>query len=1135
MAADSLPPTSPPKDAVTSSAPPGDKQVTVPVSRPTKKKPSPRTPEQIARLVGRLDVALVGAVLLFAFLTAFFPVYNSDFFQQAALGRLIVQGQYLPWTGTDPLSFTSEGVYWVNHNWLYDIIVYAIYQIPQIGGIVLVVLKALMLTLLAELMLRIARRPGASLWVPALCVALAVLTMSPRVFLQPACVSFFFVGVTLWLLQRPRSTGGHPLRSWGWLPPLFLLWVNLDDWFVLGPVTVALYLAGEWMERRVTRNPSETSTPEQLRTLALVLGTAILACLINPYHVWTFTIPPQLGLSPVAGTVQDDPAFRTFFLSPFGPNYFQPRAGLTVAGMAYFPLLGLGVLSFALAWPKVRGWRVAIWLGFALLSVWHARAIPFFAVVAGPITALNCLDFADRRGALSPQAAVGGRWASLLVALALLVATIPGWMQTEPYRMRHIGWGVNPDPSLERLAQRICHKIDDHELKPDLHWFNTSSEAANYLAWYCPGQKTFYDQRLVPAVEAAKEFVDVRRSLGAADDDSNAPHRAWPDVFNKYDIHYVLHQEGDRLRPSTALQRILSRPEEWGQLVGLFPVGGACAFGWQDPAKPERRFDPRGLPLTKLAFGTDCEAAPLTRAPQDPRRHEWWEGLWRVDSSRPVEAIDGQMYLNLYDQLKLRRDRVFYDQWTRLQRQPWVVGMVVGPLPLTTYVRMTIPERPEFLRLQEDDAPPAPLYLALRATRRALHDHPDDARTWLQIARIYKTLHHGTRERVFAPSELHLIRQTQMLAALHRAIDLDPDLGEAHLMLAEVYGGTLLQYVLGPRDPRAGRPRRQFIANSRYLDLSLKHMRELQRIHSLRGRQATDSEETFNKQAKAFADQIGRLEDELEKRKKDYRIRSEGGHISVIDKAALARALGLAETALEELDRARSQDLTEQTEQGTIGVGGVLKLELMLDMGRLEQVRELLALEGTAREDLRRGLGLYFEVDMPAYDWLRLLLTAAEGDYQEADKLLGGALDDLRGPRAVRTRQEFAFQVVRNLFPAPFPDTMVVSGLGAMGLPVRLWSVTSMHGHDYSVRLRLREAELLTLRGWLALEVGAVEDAQRYLSDALALASPGERLLIPVTALFGTPALRFNLASRFEYRGRGLAQIGVDWLRAARQ
>ena len=192
-------------------------------------------PRPIGRRFPFLDGLLLWVVVLFAFLSALFPAYNSDFFLHAATGRLIAHGQYQ--IGVDPFAFTTQDAVWINHNWLYDWIVFLLYDSSAIGGAVLIVLKSLMIAALAYVMLRTAAEPDRSGWIPAGCVGLAVLALSARVYLQPAVISFLFLGLTLWLLHLPGRLRGRTNRpSPYWLiPPLCLLWVNLDEWFLLGP------------------------------------------------------------------------------------------------------------------------------------------------------------------------------------------------------------------------------------------------------------------------------------------------------------------------------------------------------------------------------------------------------------------------------------------------------------------------------------------------------------------------------------------------------------------------------------------------------------------------------------------------------------------------------------------------------------------------------------------------------------------------------------------------------------------------------------------------------------------------------------------------------------------------------------
>jgi hypothetical protein len=175
----------------------------------------------------RLNVAIVAAVLVLAFLVASFPAKNSDLWMHLATGREIASGRYQ--VGTDPFSYNSEGLTWVNHSWLYDLLIYLTYTTfgEQVGGPLLVVLKALAVVGIAVVMLQF-RRPGmgasaatpqaGGLWIPAACTALAVVVLSPRLLLQPTIFTSLFLALTLLLLHKYRET------RWFWLlVPLFVL------------------------------------------------------------------------------------------------------------------------------------------------------------------------------------------------------------------------------------------------------------------------------------------------------------------------------------------------------------------------------------------------------------------------------------------------------------------------------------------------------------------------------------------------------------------------------------------------------------------------------------------------------------------------------------------------------------------------------------------------------------------------------------------------------------------------------------------------------------------------------------------------------------------------------------------------
>ena len=161
----------------------------------------------------RVDALLMAFAVAFGFLAASFAATNSDLWQHLASGRLIATGEYT--FGVDPFSYLTEGRYWANHAWLFDLGSYAIHRAD---GRMLVFVKALGIAVLAGLMLRLGMRAGGPVWLAAGSTLLAVLAMSPRLLLQPQCLSLLLFGFCLYLLNG----GGRALRL---VPVSIAFWV----------------------------------------------------------------------------------------------------------------------------------------------------------------------------------------------------------------------------------------------------------------------------------------------------------------------------------------------------------------------------------------------------------------------------------------------------------------------------------------------------------------------------------------------------------------------------------------------------------------------------------------------------------------------------------------------------------------------------------------------------------------------------------------------------------------------------------------------------------------------------------------------------------------------------------------------
>jgi hypothetical protein len=996
--------------------------------------PLPRPPAlseaKFLRLRGWLDAAVVAAVLLFAFLVASFPASNPDFFRQLAAGRLVLHGNY-PF-GADPFAYSDEGVYIVNHSWLFGALMYLLYQIPSIGGAaVVVILKALLIAALAGILLRVGRRPGQSLWIPAACTALAILVASPRFFLQSSCLSFLFLGVTLWLLTAGRSDGK---RLWWLLPPLFALWVNCDSWFFLGPLTVALYLAGgllkRWLPSSETAHQPAAPPRAALAGAAgwFVLAAGLAACLVNPHHIHALTLPPEFGLTPAGNLLDNDPQFRRYFISPLQKDHYQAYFGGSVAGYAYWLLLLLSLASFGFVLDRAPWRRLLVWAALTLLSLYNVRAIPFFAIAAGPIMALNWQDFAARLGiAGRSRWSLGGRALTVLAALALSIASVPGWLQT-PSQTRRLGWNVRVDPSLQAMAETIHGwRASSGRLPAQPHWFNLHQEIADYLPYFAPGERVFLDhQSMLNSRTAAEDYLALRHALkqglsgllGAESEPTAA--RTTRQILRKYGVRYWIfdNYSGDDAN-SFARVLMFSSQQEW-TLCHL--SGRIAVFAWHDPAPAEpTEADARqelALDLHRAAFGPQAEPAP-PQPPEPPEPLGWWQTLWNLWwQPVPRPSPDAEAVL-LYD---FRYQGEEYPRQTNLLSRVWQRGVAAGavaaslpcgPMPnglLTlswscTYhdlypsaTGQPMREPGSFdqaalvarhLYVNGQFIEPPSLYLAVRAARRALAADPENEMTHLRLGKIYQHLLGLAQEGRLrgAPTQMSAIRLTQTLAAFQNFLRLERESGDSTQALeAATVHEILFEIFVQPPPNGFG-----------YLDVAANHLRQALDKRTAAGPSPGQSATKHNSELDRKSNLLTQLESELNHRQGIYELNTRAS--SEYDKVKAALEQGLIETALTVLEQVEDKKVSNLTELNLLKQATAAALNL----GLLDKARGLLGdLKG--RPAPPDQLELYVR------------LAAASGDYAEADRLLADALN-----RAWQPPQSQS---------APHPATMVAISLG---------------------------------------------------------------------------------------------------------
>jgi hypothetical protein len=301
---------------------------------------------------------------------------DPDLWWHIRTGAWIVQTGHIP--HTDSFSYTRAGSPWVAHEWLSEVVFYEISRYLGTAGLILF---AAVVTTAGFLIVywRCRAKPH---WAAA-AVALGALAAAPAWGVRPQMFTFLFASILLWILEH----GQDRPRQLIWIPPLFVLWLNLHAGFALCPALILAYIIGMVAEAAL----GETSWRE-VRPQFTLLSVALLACFIliplNPSGVELYRYPLQVLRSS---------GMRSFIVEWFPPDFHQLRY-LPVFLIWTALLIALRTLSSR---PKSR-------LLFPLLMTFLAsldavRHIPIFVLLATPVIAAALSEATPLRSAGSSR------------------------------------------------------------------------------------------------------------------------------------------------------------------------------------------------------------------------------------------------------------------------------------------------------------------------------------------------------------------------------------------------------------------------------------------------------------------------------------------------------------------------------------------------------------------------------------------------------------------------------------------------------------------------------------------------------------------------------------------------------------
>jgi hypothetical protein len=330
-----------------------------------------------------LVIPLVFSVFCFIFILAHRAISSLDIWLHLKAGEFILKNKIIP--AYDIFSFTFSGRPWVDHEWLFQVVSYLVYHKWQAEGLILLQTYILVLSFLV--LFFIGLRIAKSYLAAAILTVVAVYASSDRFTIRPEVFSLLFFALYLYFLRFYIEK--RPLWV---IIPLQVLWVNSHGYFLLGPLLVFLFIASEFLRRRINFWPAGWKeqfilTDPGYRRLKKVFLFSILACFLNPYGSKGALYPVSILQGVFSGH------FQIFFRYI---RELQPTFQLNTDAVIFYHLLAiLCFLALRVNLNRLKIIDVALLLVFFPLGLTF-RSIAFFCFV-GYVIIISCLEPTSER------------------------------------------------------------------------------------------------------------------------------------------------------------------------------------------------------------------------------------------------------------------------------------------------------------------------------------------------------------------------------------------------------------------------------------------------------------------------------------------------------------------------------------------------------------------------------------------------------------------------------------------------------------------------------------------------------------------------------------------------------------------
>ena len=423
-------------------------------------------------------------------LSASVEIKDLDLWLHLKTGKFIVENGYVP--QVDVLSCAIAGKPWINHEWLFQVIVYSIKNLWGFEGLVTMQVVVVLLTVAILMFLGYnERRQGLIVFT----LLLVLFNYQMRFTIRPDIFSLLFFAMYMQLL----STKLH--ERWC-LPVLFfiqVLWTNIHGFFFFGPIFVSMAVLAEFIKRNIPL-PYEWNTVGRLTDdvygrLQMIWFALIGACFINPYFIEGAVYPVKVLMN-MSG---DNKIFFKYIVELQRPiTSWQSLFSQDGEYLHYRMLILISFLSFFFNRRKMDIGALLFWLAFLAFSLTAARNLVFFSFAAYLVTMVNM--YSIRIDDILPLRFTHERFKhiSVLLAKIALIAWMinfgsqiinNGYFNYDTFERKSEFEGV----SLRNFPYKAVNFLVENKIKGN--FFNDFNSGAYLIGRTYPNIKPFIDGR----------------------------------------------------------------------------------------------------------------------------------------------------------------------------------------------------------------------------------------------------------------------------------------------------------------------------------------------------------------------------------------------------------------------------------------------------------------------------------------------------------------------------------------------------------------------------------------------------------------------------------------------------------------